>query len=122
MKFFPHEAADLEPCMNLLANTYNNFAVEEWYNTYILLLWLSIIVLTPFDIATIDSSSENSLIDTLMNPSIECLGQMGKSKEAAALLIGKLLSRPDVAKTPRLKETVENFVEKLNHARMHGVS
>lgn len=106
LKFFPHEAADLEPCMNLLANTYDNFAVEEWYNTYILLLWLSIIVLTPFDITSIDSSKESSLIETLMAPSIECLGQMGKSKEAAALLIGKLLSRPDVAKTPRLRMTV----------------
>ncbi len=95
--------------MALLSSSYNNFAVEEWYNTYILLLWLSIIVLTPFDLATIDSSKESSLIDTLMNPCLGCLSQMGKSKQAAALLIGKLMSRPDVARTPRLKSTIESL-------------
>lgn len=46
---------------------------------------------------------------------------MGKIKDAAALLVGKLISRPDVAKTPKLKAIIHEIVEKLNIFRIEGM-
>ena len=53
MKFFPHEVADMEPVVELL----HFQASEEWWISYVLILWLSIIVLVPFDLDTIDSKA-----------------------------------------------------------------
>ena len=44
--------------------------------------------------------------------------QMGKNKQAAALLISKLLKRPDVAKTNVLKDHIEQFSAELNAVRV----
>jgi len=46
VKFLPHEAADMEPCVELL-----HFQdTEEYWIHCMLTLWLSIIVIVPFDI------------------------------------------------------------------------
>ena len=51
IKFFPHEVSDMEHVTELLH--FQSSAV--WQIPYILVLWLSIIVLVPFDLTTIDS-------------------------------------------------------------------
>ena len=80
VKFFPHEAADLEPVCELLQrHTDTNTTAWEVRGLvsfrlvsfprltrvcvcvqvrYILLTWLSMIVMVPFDLGTIDSSLE----------------------------------------------------------------
>jgi hypothetical protein len=55
VKFFPHEVADLEPTLRYLQRQ-SPLDFETWQTRYSLLLWLSIIVLIPFDLATVDSS------------------------------------------------------------------
>ena len=51
VRFFPHEVSDLEQVTEML-----HFQEETpWEVPYILVLWLSIIVLVPFDLTTIDS-------------------------------------------------------------------
>lgn len=58
MKFFPHEVADMEPVVEML-----HFQdTEEWCNAYVLILWLSIIVLVPFDLETIDSKKDLEIL------------------------------------------------------------
>jgi hypothetical protein len=55
VKFFPHEVSDMEPVTELL-----HFCdAREFQVPYILILWLSIIVLVPFDLTTIDSNAES---------------------------------------------------------------
>ena len=70
VKFFPHEVSDMEQVVELLhfqatpeqetertmqpADT-SNWNTQYWQVPYILVLWLSIIVLVPFDLTTIDS-------------------------------------------------------------------
>jgi len=56
VKFFPHEVSDMEPVTEML--TFCNCA--EFQVPYILVLWLSIIVLVPFDLTTIDSANQKS--------------------------------------------------------------
>ena len=52
IKFFPHEVSDMEPVTELLSHC----DAADFQVPYILVLWLSIIVLVPFDLTTIDSS------------------------------------------------------------------
>lgn len=51
-KFFPNEAADVEPVVHLLAR----LEPPQWEAQSVLLLWLSQLVLIPFDLAIVDSS------------------------------------------------------------------
>jgi hypothetical protein len=57
-KFFPHEVSDLEPVTAMLQYQDN----KEWQPSYLLLIWLSIIVLVPFDLSTIDSQKSNTIL------------------------------------------------------------
>jgi tubulin-specific chaperone D len=62
VKFFPHEVADMEPCVEML-HFYSG--TDYWINC-MLLLWLSIIVLVPFDLQTIDSKKEGDSYEILV--------------------------------------------------------
>jgi hypothetical protein len=54
VKLFPHEVADLEPALQLLLSQ-DRSDHATWGTRYVLFLWLSILVLVPFDLATADS-------------------------------------------------------------------
>eukprot|EP00284_Hemiselmis_tepida_P016887 CAMPEP_0174932034 /NCGR_PEP_ID=MMETSP1355-20121228/35491_1 /TAXON_ID=464990 /ORGANISM="Hemiselmis tepida, Strain CCMP443" /LENGTH=171 /DNA_ID=CAMNT_0016178431 /DNA_START=16 /DNA_END=527 /DNA_ORIENTATION=- len=54
VKFMPHEVQDLEPCLKLL-DAQDPADHETWETRYALLLWLSILVMVPFSLSTIDS-------------------------------------------------------------------
>jgi hypothetical protein len=55
IKFFPHEVSDMEPVTEMLQHC----DYKEYIVPYTLILWLSIIVLVPFDLTTIDSGANN---------------------------------------------------------------
>jgi hypothetical protein len=65
VKFFPHEAQDLERVLSVLCTvkamaksvTSAEEGVAVWESQSILLLWLSMLILVPFDLATIDSTA-----------------------------------------------------------------
>ena len=57
---------------------------------------MSVIVLVPFDLNTIDSSQEGNLIQSLINVGNSNLKTPSRVKDTAALVLGKLLTRPDV--------------------------
>ncbi len=75
VRFFPHEAADLERALGVLdgvraaaasgaggvgggaaATGDADAALAAWEAQSVLLLWLSMLILTPFDLATVDSA------------------------------------------------------------------
>eukprot|EP00794_Sanderia_malayensis_P017380 gene17380-19119_t len=100
VRLFPHEVADLEPILALLKlqrpQDSHTFATN-----YILLLWLSIICMIPFDLTRLDGSSvnkERSVIDRILETAKQYLGVVHKSRDAAAMLISKFVTRPDVNK------------------------
>lgn len=53
LKFMPHEIADLDFVLDALERAANN-ETEVWETRYMLLLWLSILVLNPFEMARFD--------------------------------------------------------------------
>jgi hypothetical protein len=61
VKFFTHEAADLEPLLAYVKTIVpNNFA--HWEVRYILLLWLSLVARIPFDLTRLDSGHEDQRV------------------------------------------------------------
>eukprot|EP01084_Bolivina_argentea_P309179 534770_1 len=103
-KLLPHEASDLEPVLFTL-QCHDRSDSSTWENRYILLLWLSMLVLVPFDIGTIDSSATSTLTCTVVHLCRSTLSDAALTREAAAVCLGSLLTRPDMNTTP-----LENFM------------
>lgn len=103
-RFFPHEASDLEPVLAALrAQDRGDHA--RWQTRYGLLLWLSMLVLVPFDICSIDSGlatapgavdQQTTLVGTLCELAKAYLEDPGPTREAAAVCLASLLKRPDM--------------------------
>ena len=66
-----------------------------------LVLWLSIIVLVPFDLTTIDSGSSNQveLVKKIITLGRDRIDNAGKLRDAASIMLSKLITRPDVVKS-----------------------
>ena len=116
--FFPHEAAHFEPVLSLLLaqrpltpstpSTSSPPTPTPWTTPYALLLWLSILVLVPFDLSSIDSSlplspsssSPLPLLSLLTLTARHYLEDPGPSRAMAAFLLAKLFSRQDAHHSP----------------------
>jgi hypothetical protein len=57
--YLPHEVADLEPVLALLARQ-DPTDSATWQTRYMLLLWLSIIAMIPFDMSRFDAAAKHT--------------------------------------------------------------
>lgn len=114
IRFFPHQVSDLEPAVSLLEKCHGTTAgtalrqesTGEMETKCVILLWLSILVLVPFDISSVDTSIANShslganepppLVARILEISKEHLSSAGPMQTIAGLLLSKLLTRPDM--------------------------
>ncbi len=141
VKFFPHEVADLEPTLRYLQRQ-SPLDFETWQTRYSLLLWLSIIVLIPFDLATVDSShgggshggaaatsasasssspssstaSSSSIVASLFEIARGYLADAGPTRDMAAVLVSRLFSRPDL----QVQDGPSAGSVTQTHGLMHG--
>lgn len=121
VKLFPHEVYQLE-CAIFILRAQDVSDCGNWETRYILLLWLSILCLMPFDICSMDSSLHSSsrtdsspgsitagkvdgctdivarskLVSSIVFLSREFLSETGPVREAAATCLAALLTRPDM--------------------------
>lgn len=65
------------------------------------MLWLSIVVLVPFDLTTIDSGkqAQEILVKRISNIGKSFCSNPGKIRDGSAVMLGNLMSRPDVVKS-----------------------
>lgn len=122
IKFFPHEVSDLEPVVEML---HFQVGAEEWWISYVLILWLSIIVLVPFDIDTIDSKREGEtdrvvLVKRIINICKGYISNSGKIREATAVLLAKLVTRPDVIKQGYTDEVLQMLASEYTRCKNDG--
>jgi hypothetical protein len=116
VKFFPHEARDLEAVVALLVRSHDAqvcaTTLEEkdelgtaWETRAVLILWLSILVLIPFDLVTVDSLARDDVDDAEAPPVVmrilrlcqdRYLSDPGIVRDRAATLLARLLTRPDM--------------------------
>ncbi|NWI51504.1 TBCD protein, partial [Calyptomena viridis] len=102
LPLFPHEVRDLQPVLEMLVEQ-NPRDPETWETRYMLLLWLSMICLIPFDLARFDGnlvSEEGKTRQPTMDRILEIakcyLVVSDKARDAAAVLVSKFIVRPDV--------------------------
>ena len=98
---FGHEVADVEPTVANLLRLDPNVA-SEWEARYILLIWLSMAMLVPFSLSTIDglaSDDPGSIASRLYRVCLSYLSVAGREREGAAALLARLLSRRDTLPT-----------------------
>ncbi|KAJ3112039.1 hypothetical protein HK100_002466 [Physocladia obscura] len=94
VSFLPHDPSDLEPLLSFLARV--PIQPIYWDVRYVLLLWLSLVVMVPFDLAVIDSSFASlSLIDTIVQQGTYFLAFAGKEYQGASILLTRVLTRRD---------------------------
>ncbi|NWV07754.1 TBCD protein, partial [Ptilonorhynchus violaceus] len=102
LPLFPHEVRDLQPVLDMLAKQ-NPRDPETWETRYMLLLWLSMICLIPFDLARFDGNlvsvegqARQPTMDRILEIAKCYLVVSDKARDAAAVLVSKFIVRPDV--------------------------
>lgn len=95
VRFFPHEIADLSIVLDyLLLPTGPAQEQTQWALRYIVLLWLSLICMIPFDLVQFDEDdSVGKTADTIESVAKAYLGRAGLERESAALTLSRLYSR-----------------------------
>ncbi|KAI9172975.1 hypothetical protein H9P43_007106 [Blastocladiella emersonii ATCC 22665] len=99
VKFFSHEVADLEGLLRLVVAVHSS-AFHLWPVRYMLLLWMSFVTLLPFEITRLGTKGhERGIVARVLETAKGFLAYTGKERDGAAMLIGRLVSRVDVAPT-----------------------
>ena len=116
IRFFPHQVSDLELAVSLLekchaTNSDTSLRQEStgaMETKCVVLLWLSILVLIPFDLSSVDTSMASSdytgkdepppLVLRILEICKNYLANAGPMRSIAGLLLSRLLTRPDMSK------------------------
>lgn len=99
VNFFPHQVTDLSIALDYLTAPGGPAqAPSQWPLRYIVLLWLSLIIMLPFDLSRFDddvipSGNHTSTAHKVQSLAIGYLGHAGLEREAAAILLSKLYTR-----------------------------
>uniref|UniRef100_A0A8C4HYG9 Tubulin-specific chaperone D n=1 Tax=Dicentrarchus labrax TaxID=13489 RepID=A0A8C4HYG9_DICLA len=102
MQLLPHEVADVQPVLDLLSRQDPKDS-ETWETRYMLLLWLSMTCLIPFDLYRLDGHLESDG-GKAREPTMDRILAIAKSyllvsdtpRDAASVLVSKFMTRPDV--------------------------
>ncbi|KAG6437798.1 hypothetical protein SASPL_102728 [Salvia splendens] len=145
IRFFPHQVSDLELAVSLLekchaTNSDTSLRQEStgaMETKCVILLWLSILVLIPFDLSSVDTSMASSdytgkdepppLVGRILEICKNYLSNAGPMRSIAGLLLSRLLTRPDMSKAftsfidwaHETLSSVEDSV--IDHFRLLGV-
>lgn len=116
IKFFPHQVSDLELAVALLEKCHQTASstslrqesTGEMETKCVVLLWLYILVLIPFDISSVDTSMAYNdhadvsepvpLVMKILEISKDYLASAGPMRRISGLLLARLLTRPDMSK------------------------
>ncbi|TCD65493.1 hypothetical protein EIP91_002577 [Steccherinum ochraceum] len=102
-RFFPHEIADLEIALGFLLMPNGPASIPRyWSLRYIMLLWLSLICMLPFDLEQFDEHEHRGRTAANIESVAKAqLSKAGVERDAAAILLSRLYSRKDtVSKFP----------------------
>jgi hypothetical protein len=128
--FFNNEPRYLDPILTKLEDVTTNEGDDElsWKVPYVLLLWLSHLLLTPFDLASISARparEESQTARMTLHPDLPTVAQRviqvgaihlsasTKAQDAAAAMLVRLATRPDMQKFRLADSLVEDAVAGL---------
>ena len=140
--FFSNESRWIEPILSAFVNWDQAKSVESrdgsdlpnglaWQESYVMLTWLSHLMLTPFDLASISAGeiqedyqkslpfkgppSIPALAHNIISVSTSHLARAGKERDAAATLLVKFALRPDMQREGMLQSLVQWVLAALNN-------
>ncbi|KAG5635354.1 hypothetical protein H0H81_011555 [Sphagnurus paluster] len=99
VRFFPHEIADLSIALEALVSPAGLIHEPfQWALRYVVLVWLSLVCIIPFDLAQFDEVDRAGYtMDSLESSAKVFLGKAGLDREGAALLLSRLYMRKDAS-------------------------
>ncbi|KAG7460255.1 hypothetical protein MATL_G00219380 [Megalops atlanticus] len=121
MQLLPHEVSDVQPVLDLLTRQ-DPKDHETWETRYMLLLWLSMTCLIPFDLSRLDGHltsepavAREPIMDRILAVAKSYLTVSDKARDAASILVSKFVTRPDV-KLRRLGDFLDWSLAMLSQA------
>ncbi|CAI2736224.1 unnamed protein product [Schistosoma spindalis] len=98
IRLMPHTVDDFEPTLSLLMEQDMNDS-KNWETRYVLILWLSILVMVPFNLENLDSFGKKPIIERVIDVAKLYLFQDERTQEAASFLLAHTVTRPDALHT-----------------------
>nr|CDS28117.2 tubulin specific chaperone D [Hymenolepis microstoma] len=95
VRLMPHTVDDLELVFDLLRSQDENDRYN-WQTRYVLLLWLSIVIMVPFALERLEKSGKPPLVERIISEAKRYVVREDITQIAAAHLLAKFISRPDV--------------------------
>ncbi|KAM7536516.1 hypothetical protein Aperf_G00000083754 [Anoplocephala perfoliata] len=95
VRLMPHTVDDLEPVFDLLKSQ-DIKDRDNWQTRYVLLLWLSIVVMVPFALERLEKPDKPPLVERIISEAQRHVVLGDITQVAAAHLLAKFISRPDV--------------------------
>uniref|UniRef100_A0A8C5WFX2 Tubulin-specific chaperone D n=1 Tax=Leptobrachium leishanense TaxID=445787 RepID=A0A8C5WFX2_9ANUR len=121
VRLFPHEVVDVHPVLEMIS-AQDPTDHEIWESRYMLLLWLSMTCLIPFDLSRLDGNlsigtgeTRRSTMDMVLDIAKAYLVVSDKARDAAAVLVSKFVTRPDV-KLKRMADFLDWTLSTLSRA------
>uniref|UniRef100_A0A6I8SRF3 Tubulin-specific chaperone D n=1 Tax=Xenopus tropicalis TaxID=8364 RepID=A0A6I8SRF3_XENTR len=121
LRLFPHEVVDVQPVLEMIS-AQDPKDHETWETRYMLLLWLSMTCLIPFDLSRLDGNIASDLgpkrkptMDIILDVAKSYLVVSDKARDAAAVLVSKFITRPDV-KQKRMADFLDWTLSTLSNA------
>lgn len=100
VRFFPHEVTDLAALLavfpdDISAESSDVLLDARWEVRFVLILWLSLVCMIPFGLDRFDNLSKSGATtwSRLEDIGWRFLDEPGKEREAAALLLARLMLR-----------------------------
>ncbi|XP_047427663.1 tubulin-specific chaperone D isoform X2 [Mugil cephalus] len=126
MQLFPHEVADVQPVLDLMSKQ-DATDSETWETRYMLLLWMSMTCLIPFDLSRLDGDLESeggkateSIMDRILAIAKFYLVVSDSPRDAASVLVSKFMTRPDV-KQKHLGEFLDWSLATISQTSAHSM-
>ncbi|XP_064126499.1 tubulin-specific chaperone D isoform X1 [Loxodonta africana] len=126
LRLFPHEVANVQPVLEMFTNQ-NPKDHETWETRYMLLLWLSVTCLIPFDFSRLDGNliaqpgpARMSITDRILHIAESYLVVSDKARDAAAVLVSKFITRPDV-KQKKMADFLDWTLHTLAHSSFQTI-
>jgi hypothetical protein len=84
VRFFPHQTTDLTLLLSLFSRE-ETLGEASWHTRYVLLLWLSLVVMLPFKL--------DEAVPNIKDIGGRYLKAAGKERDAASIVLARLFSR-----------------------------
>ncbi|KZV83442.1 ARM repeat-containing protein [Exidia glandulosa HHB12029] len=97
VRFFPHEVTDLPTVIAYLSLPEGPSSDKQWWNLrYVMLLWLSLICMIPFDLHRFDdASSPGHTLQRLQVIGKQYISYAGIERDVSATMLARLYARKD---------------------------